>query len=68
MTPKEKSIIKQERKQMKACLAAIRTENNAIAKRLASIISLVGSARASQVGIDVMLTDLEEKLNKKSKN
>ena len=68
MTPKEQDIIKQEREQIKAFLAAIRTENNAIANRLASIISLVGSARASQVGIDVMLTDLEEKLNKKSKN
>ncbi|MBA7472804.1 hypothetical protein ES707_08136 [subsurface metagenome] len=62
------TLEEQEKKQIKACLAKIRTENNAIAKRLASIISLVGSARASQVGIDVMLTDLEEKLNKKSKN
>ena len=64
----ERSKMKEEQKQIKAFLEAIRTENNAIAKRLASIISLVGSARASQVGIGVMLTDLEEKLNKKSKN
>jgi len=52
----------QERKQIKSSLEAIRTENNAIANRLASIIVIVGSTRASQVGIDVMLTDLEEKI------
>lgn len=62
MNSQEKNILKQEKKQIKACLAAIRTENNAIAKRLASIIVIVGSTRASQVGIDVMITDLEEKI------
>ncbi|MBA7667428.1 hypothetical protein ES703_75516 [subsurface metagenome] len=65
MTPKEQSIINQERKQIRAFVAAIRTENNAIAKRLASIIAIVGSTRASQLGIDLMITDLEEKLGKK---
>ncbi|GAI96205.1 unnamed protein product [marine sediment metagenome] len=65
MTPTEKSIIDKERKQVKAFLAAIRTENNAIAKRLASIIVIVGSTRASQLGIDLMITELEEKLGNK---
>ncbi|GAI85505.1 unnamed protein product, partial [marine sediment metagenome] len=41
---------------------AIRTENNTIAKRLASIIVIVKSMRASQLGIDLMITDLEEKI------
>ncbi len=62
MTPEEKSIIDKERKQVRAFLATIRTENNAIAKRLASIIAIVKSTRASQLGIDVMLTDLEENI------
>ena len=62
MTPKEKDILDKERKQLKAFLEAIRTENNAIANRLASIIAIVKSTRASQLGIDIMLTELEEKI------
>jgi len=58
------STKKQEKEQIKGCLATIRTENNAIAKRLASIIVIVGSTRASQLSIDAMITDLEKKLNK----
>jgi uncharacterized protein YlxW (UPF0749 family) len=54
--------IKQEREQVKTFLSEIRTQNNAIAKRLASIIVIIGSTRASQLGIDVMLTDLEENI------
>jgi len=54
--------MREEQKQIKALLKAIRTENNAIAKRLASIIVIVGSTRASQVGIDVMISDLQEKI------
>jgi hypothetical protein len=50
MSPEEQRIIE-----------AIRTENNAIANRLASIIAIVKSTRASQLGIDIMLTDLEER-------
>ena len=46
MTPEEQRII-----------AAIRTENNAIAKRLAIITAIVKSTRAGQLGIDVMLTE-----------
>lgn len=64
MTPKEESIIKQERKQIRAFLSGIRTENNAVGKRLASVISIVGSMRASQLGIDLIITELEEKLGK----
>lgn len=62
MNSQEQDIIKQEKEQIRAFLAAIRTENKAIGNRLASIITIVGSARASQLGIDVMLTDLEEKI------
>ncbi len=58
----ERSKMKEEQKQIRAFLAAVRTENNAIAKRLASIIAIVKSMRASQLGIDVMISDLEEKL------
>ncbi|MQY58857.1 MAG: hypothetical protein GH144_04505 [Clostridia bacterium] len=60
--PKEKNILSNERKQIRAFLAAIRTENNAVANRLASIIAIVKSTRASQLGIDVMITDLEENM------
>jgi len=62
MSPEEKRIIAKERKQIRAFLAAIRTENNAIAKRLACILPIVASIRASQLGIDLILTDLEEKI------
>jgi len=51
-----------ERKQIKATLASIRVENTAIGKQLASMVSLISSARASQLGIDLMITDLEEKI------
>ncbi len=51
MSPEEQRII-----------AAVRTENKAIGKRLASITAIVKSTRASQLGIDVMLTDLEENI------
>jgi len=64
MNCQEKNIIKQEKKQIKAGLATIRTENNAIGKRLGSMIAIVRSMRASQLGIDVMITEFEEKLGK----
>ncbi|GAI60276.1 unnamed protein product, partial [marine sediment metagenome] len=53
-----------ERKQIKAFLAAVREENNAIGKRLACILPIVASIRASQLGIDLMITELDEKLGK----
>ncbi|MBA7496426.1 hypothetical protein ES702_07034 [subsurface metagenome] len=53
-----------EIKQVKAVLAAIRTENNTVTKRLASIISLIGSARTSQLEIEVILSEFEKKLSK----
>lgn len=62
MTPKEKVILKQERKQIKATLESIRVENSATGKQLASMVSLLASIRASQLGIDLMITELEEKL------
>ena len=57
----ERSKMKEEQKQIRAFLAAVRTENNAIAKRLASIMAIVKSTRASQRGIDIMLTEIEER-------
>lgn len=53
---------KQDREQIKAFLSEIRSQNNAIGKGLARIIVIIGSMRASQLGIDVMITDLEEKI------
>lgn len=54
--------IEQEREQIKGFLSEIGSQNNAIGKHLASLISLIGSVRASQLGIDIMLTDLEENI------
>lgn len=65
MTPKEERIIDKERKQIRAFLATIRTENNAIGEGLAGIIRTVGAIRASQLGIDLMITELEAKLGNK---
>ncbi|MBA7701181.1 MAG: hypothetical protein GH144_04525 [Clostridia bacterium] len=62
MTDQEKATLKQERKQIKATLESIRVSNNAIGKELTGTIKIVGSIRASQLGIDLMLTDLEEKI------
>lgn len=64
MTPKEKGIIDKERKQIRAFIACMREENNAISKGLASMIRIVGAVRASQLGIDLMITELERKLGK----
>jgi len=54
--------IEQEKEQIKGFLSEIRSQNNAIGKRLASMIAIARSTRASQLGIDLMLTDLEEKI------
>jgi len=64
MTPKEQSIIKQEKKQLRGFLAAIRTENETIGKRLACILPIVASIRASQLGIELTLSEFEKKLGK----
>lgn len=62
MTDKEQSIVAKERKQTRATLEAIRTENNAIGKCLARVIGIVGSIRASQLGIDLTISEFEKKL------
>lgn len=62
MTNQEKEILAKERKKIKGFIQAIRTENNAIGKRLASVIAIVGSLRTSQLGINVILEELEKKL------
>lgn len=62
MTDQEKDVLHNERKQIKGLLEAIRTENNVIRKHLTSMISFIETTRASQLGIDIMISDLEEKL------
>jgi len=64
MTEKEKAIIDKEKKQLQALIDSLRTENNAIGHELSKMIKLVANVRASQLGIDMMLTDLEKKLKK----
>jgi len=64
MTEKEKAVVDKEKKQFQALIDSLRTENNAIGHELAKMIKLVANTRASQLGIDMMLTDLEEKLKK----
>ena len=53
-----------EIKQIKGFIDCVRTENNTLTKELASVISLIGSARTSQLGIEVILSELEKKLSK----
>jgi len=64
-TPKEKSIIDKERKQVKAFLTAIRQENEAIGENLASMVSLIASLRKNYLGIKLTLDVFEERLGNK---
>lgn len=64
MIEKEKAIVDKEKKQLRAFIDCLRTENNAIGKELAKMIKLVANTRTSQLGIDLMLTELEAKLKK----
>ncbi len=54
--------IEQEREEIKDFLLEIRKQNTVIGKHLASLINLIGSIRAGQLGISIMITDLEEKI------
>lgn len=65
LNSQDKSILKREKKQILGFLAAIRTEANEIEKKLASMIVTIGAARASQLGISMIISELEEKLEKK---
>jgi len=65
MTPKEKSIIDKERKQVRAHLSAIRTENEAAGVKLASMVSLIASLRKNYLGIKLTIDVFEEKLGNK---
>ena len=65
MNSQEKNILKQEKEQIKDCLAKIKTENKAISRRMSSAITLIGSIRTSQLGVEAIIEDLESKLNKK---
>ena len=64
MTPKEEAIVDKEKKQLRAFIACLRTESNAIGKELSKMIQLVSNVRARQLGINLMLTELETKLKK----
>ena len=64
MTEKEQAIINKEKKQLKAFIGCLRTESDAIGKQLSSMISIIASVRANQLGINVILTELEKKLEK----
>jgi len=65
MTPKEKDILDKERKQVKAFLAAIREENEAIGEKLASMVTLIASLRKNYLEIKLTLDVFEEKLGNK---
>ncbi|MBA7610465.1 hypothetical protein ES703_17673 [subsurface metagenome] len=62
MSPTEKHTLEKEKKQLRGFLSAIRTENNSIGKRLACIIPIIASIRASQVGIELIIQEFEKKL------
>lgn len=64
MTENEKAIVDKEKKQLQAFIDSLRSESNAIGSELAKMIKLVANVRASQLGIDMMLTELEKKLKK----
>jgi len=62
MSPEEKSIIKSERKQIRAFLAAIRIENATIGKELAGLVQRIAKLREAQLGIELLVTEFEKKL------
>lgn len=55
-------IIEQEREEIKGFLSEIRSQNNAIGKNLTSGISLISLTKASQLGVSIMISDLEERI------
>lgn len=54
--------IEQEREEIKGFLSEIRTQNNAIGQGLAGIIRTVATIKASQIGNDIMISDLQERI------
>ena len=64
MTEKEQAIINKEKKQLKAFIDCLRTESDAIGVKLAQMVKLVAGIRESQLGIDLILRELEAKLKK----
>lgn len=64
MTGKEKAVVAKEKKQLQAFITCLRTENDAIGVKLSKMIPLIGSIRESQLGIDLILRELEAKLKK----
>jgi len=63
VTEAEKEVLAKEKKQLQAFIDCLRDENDAIGVKLAEMIPLIGNIRASQLGIDLMLSELEAKLN-----
>jgi len=63
VTEAEKEVLAKEKKQLQAFIDCLRIENDAIGKKLAEMIPLVSSIRANQLGIELMLKELETKLN-----
>lgn len=55
----------EEEQEIIASLETIREENSSIGKCLASLEIITGEMRASQIGVDVMLTDIEDKIKGK---
>ena len=51
-----------EKKQLQAYIDCLRGKNDAIGVKLAGMIPLVASIRESQLGIDLILRELEKKL------
>lgn len=64
MAQKEKTVITKKPKQLQAFIDCLRDESNTIGNELAKMIPLISNLRASQLGIDLMLTELEAKLKK----
>lgn len=64
MTKKEEAIINKEKKQLKAFIDCLRTESDAIGVKLAEMIKLIAGIRESQLGIDLLIRELEAKLKK----
>ena len=62
MTGLEKEVLAKEKKQLRAFIGCLREENNALGNKLAEMIPLVSNIRAHQLGIELMLKELEAKL------
>jgi len=64
--PREEYIsikeLAQDRKQLKGFLSVLKTENDVIGKQLAVLIEAIGKLRTSQLGINLLISELKTKL------